>query len=297
MCRLALGPVDAQEGRVFHTDTNLVVLHASVKNAHGELVTDLHRDAFRIYENGRRQEIAVFRRDDIPVSLGLLIDNSGSMRALRAKVEAAALACVRASNTEDEVFVLNFADKPQLDVPLTSDVHALEAGIARVDSIGGTAMRDAIDFGSTYLTEHARRDRKVLLIITDGNDNTSMASVDHIRKQVTAHEITVYAIALLTEEDQGRAKRARHELDQLTETTGGAAYYPTSLESLGGIAVDIARQIRNQYTIAYTPLDRSLDGSYRALRVEVRGPGRYSVRTRAGYVATRTTRTRTKPTR
>jgi VWFA-related protein len=276
---------------VFRASASLVVLHAIVKNARGDLVTDLNQDAFSVYENGRRQKIALFRRDDVPVSLGLLIDNSGSMRTLRTKVEAAALACVRASNAQDEVFVLNFADKPQLDVPLTSDRRVLEAGIARVDSIGGTAMRDAIEFGSQYLTQRASRDRKVLLIITDGKDNASMASPDHIRKLAEEHEITVYAIALLTDEDPASAKQVRHELDELTGTTGGAGYYPASLERLDENAVEIARQIRNQYTIAYAPLDRSLDGSYRELRVAARGTGRLFVRTRAGYWATPTTKT------
>src|SRR5438034_411228 len=123
----------------FRTETRLVVLHATVKNGRGDLVTNLERNAFAVYENGKRQPLTLFRRDDVPVSLGLLIDNSGSMRPLRTRVEAAALACARASNPQDEMFVLNFADKPHIDVPLTSAVGVLEAGIARVDAIGGTA--------------------------------------------------------------------------------------------------------------------------------------------------------------
>ena len=254
------------------------------KNARAS-VTDLSQDAFTVYDSGRQQKIAVFRRDDIPVSLGLLIDNSGSMRTLRAKVEAAALACVRASHPQDEAFVLNFGDKPQLDVPLTSDVNVLETGIARVDSIGGTAMRDAIDLGSQYLAASAQRERKVLLVITDGKDNASVASLERIRKQAQQREITVYAIGLLNEGDQSGAGSARHELDELTESTGGAAYYPASLEGIDAIALAIAREIRNQYTIAFNRTAR-LDGSYRTLRVVVRGEGRFVVRARAGYWAT-----------
>src|SRR5207302_586002 len=151
-------------------ETRLVVLYATVRNERGEVVTNLDRGAFTVLENGRRQPIALFRRDDIPVSLGLLIDNSGSMRRKRERVEAAALALVRASNPQDEVFVMNFADKPHLDVALTTDLRLLEAGIARLDSIGGTAMRDAVDVGGRYLSEHAARDRRVLVIVTDGND-------------------------------------------------------------------------------------------------------------------------------
>ncbi|PYR61652.1 MAG: VWA domain-containing protein, partial [Acidobacteria bacterium] len=126
--------VARQPPSTFRAETRLVVLYATVKNSRSELVTDLDRRAFTVYENGRRQPITIFRRDDIPVSLGLLIDNSGSMRSLRSRVEAAALAFVRASNPQDEAFVLNFADRARIDVPLTSDVGVLEAGIARVDS-------------------------------------------------------------------------------------------------------------------------------------------------------------------
>lgn len=279
--------VEAQAPRVFHTETNLVVLHATVKNSRGELVTNLSQEAFTVYDNGTRQKIELFGREDIPVSLGLLIDNSGSMRTLRAKVEAAALACVRASHPEDEAFVLNFGDKPQLDVPLTSDLRVLEAGISRVDSIGGTALRDAISVGSQYVATSARRERKVLLVITDGKDNASVASLDQIRKQAQQREVTIYAIGLLNPELQADSS-ARNELDELTESTGGAAYYPASLESIDAVALAIAHEIRNQYTIAFNRTDR-LDGSYRKLRVVVRGAGSLVVRARAGYWATPTT--------
>jgi VWFA-related protein len=267
----------------FRAETRLVVLHATVRNQHGELVTNLDRDAFTVYENGKRQPIAVFRRDDIPVSLGLLIDNSGSMRPVRARVEAAALAFARASNPMDEMFVLNFADKVRIDVPFTSDVGVLEAGIARVDSIGGTALRDGIDAAETYLKDRAKRDRRVLLVITDGNDNASAASLDRIRKAAEQNEIVIYAIALFA--DASRAKEAHHELDELAERTGGSAYYPPSIEAVDEVALDIARQIRQQYTLAYAPVNQALDGSYRSIRVSVAGPQRFSVHTRAGYRA------------
>jgi Ca-activated chloride channel family protein len=282
---LAPGSAAGQEGPVFPAETRLVVLHATVRNPRGELVTNLDRGAFTVYENGKAQPIAFFRRDDIPVSLGLLIDNSGSMRKLRTRVEATGLACVRASNPQDEVFVLNFADKAHIDVAFTSDVHALEAGIARPDSIGGTAMHDAIEMGTQYLYEHSRRDRKVLLVITDGFDNASAASIDQIRTLAEQREIVIYAIGLLDEEEASKAKSARHELDQLAEWTGGAAYYPVGQEGLDEAALAIARQIRSQYTIGYAPPEQSLDGSYRKLRVVAKGAEKLSVRTRSGYRA------------
>jgi VWFA-related protein len=270
---------------VFRSETRLVVLHATVTNDRGELVTNLDQGAFTVFENGKRQPITLFRRDDIPVSVGMLIDNSGSMRPLRAKVEAAALAFARASNPEDEMFVLNFADSPHLDVPMTGDPRALEAGIARLDSIGGTALRDAIAMGEAYLHDHARQDSRVLLVITDGNDNASTATVADIRTEAERTEAVIDAIGLFGGQETSRASAGRHELTQLTEPTGGAAYFPTSVEQIESVAVDVARQIRSQYTIAYAPVNQALDGSYRTVQVTISGPERYKVRARPGYRA------------
>ena len=277
--------VKAQAPAVFRAETRLVVLHATVTNSRGELMTNLDRGAFSVFENGKRQPITLFRRDDIPVSLGLLIDNSGSMRVLRAKVEAAALAFARASNPQDEMFVLNFADTVRLDVPMTSDPRALEAGIGRVDSIGGTAIRDAVEMGEGYLRDHATRDRRVLLVITDGIDNASMTTVNQIRAQAERTETVIDAIGLFHEQDAARAGAGRRELKELTERTGGIAYFPTGVEQIESVAVDLAHQIRRQYTIAYSPLNQKLDESYRTIRLTVSGPETYKVQTRPGYRA------------
>ena len=273
----------AQPQTPFHAETRLVVLHATVKNGGGELVTNLERGAFTVYENGKRQPITLFRSDDIPVSLGLVIDNSGSMRTLRSKVEAAALALARASNPQDEIFVLNFNDKAHIDVPFTSDVRALESGIARVDAIGGTAMRDALSMAQGYLTEHGARDRRALLVITDGIDNASVATLEALERQAEVADTVIYAVGLFGADD--RAKQGRHELDRLAERSGGLAYYPADVDAIGSVALEIARQLRNQYTIAYAPLNQALDGTYRSIKVTVSGVDRASVKTRAGYRA------------
>ncbi len=280
---LSIAGLDGQA--VFRTDTRLVVLHATVTNSHGELVTSLRQQAFTVFENGKRQPVSIFRSDDIPVSVGLLIDNSGSMRALRSKVEAAALAFARASNPQDEMFVLNFADTPRLDVPMTGDLRVLESGIARVDSIGGTALRDALAMGEDYLREHAKRDARVLLVVTDGYDNASVTTVERIRQQAERAGTVIDAIGLFSGQESNRAKTGRHALEALTDQTGGTAYFPASADEVAAVAIDLARQIRNQYTIAYAPLDQTLDGSYRTIRVTVSGPEHYKVRTRAGYRA------------
>jgi VWFA-related protein len=270
---------------VFRSETRLVVLHVTVTNSHGELVRSLPQQAFTVFENGKRQPISIFRSDDVPVSVGLLIDNSGSMRPLRAKVEAAALAFARASNPEDEMFVVNFADTARLDVPMTSDLQVLESGIARVDSIGGTALRDAVSTGENYLRQYAKRDARVLLVITDGNDNASATTVALVREQAERAETVIDAIGLFSGQQSSSASAGRHELEALTDQTGGVAYFPASIEQVSSVAVDLARQIRNQYTIAYAPLNQTLDGSYRTIKVTVSGPEHYTLRTRAGYRA------------
>jgi Ca-activated chloride channel family protein len=258
-----------------------------VKNSRGDLVTTLEQGAFTVYENGKPQPIVLFRNDDVPISLGILIDNSGSMRAKRGKVEAAALALVRASNPQDEVFVLNFADTAQLDVPFTSDVTRLEAGIARVDAIGGTAMRDAVDVAEGYVEEHATRERKVLLVITDGNDNASTIQEARIRARAERGQVVINAIGLLNEDDSSEAGRARHALDDLAEVTGGVTFYPDSLDDVHTVALELARQMRSQYLIAYRPLNAALDGSYRTIRVTAKGEGKLTAHTRPGYRASK----------
>jgi Ca-activated chloride channel homolog len=267
----------------FRAETRLVVLHATVTDSRGASITNLDQRAFTVREDGKRQPIKLFRRDDIPISLGLLIDNSGSMRLLRSKVEAAALAFARASNPDDEMFVVNFADKVHLDVPMTNDVRVLEADIARVDSIGGTSLRDAVDMAERYLSDHARRDRRVLLVITDGKDNASVTSADRIRQQAERSQTTIDAIGLYNERDE--VGGGRHELRELTERTGGVVYFPASVEQVESVAVDLARQIRNQYTIAYAPLNQALDGTYRTISVTASGTDHYTVHTRPGYRA------------
>lgn len=281
---LGLSVVALGAQTVFRSETRLVVLHVTVTNSHGELVRNLPQQAFTVFENGKRQPISIFRSDDVPVSVGLLIDNSGSMRQLRPKVEAAALAFARASNPEDEMFVVNFADTARLDVPMTSDFQVLVSGIARVDSIGGTALRDALSTGENYLRQYAKRDARVLLVITDGYDNASVTTVARVRQQAEGAETVIDAIGLFSQES-GHAGAGRHELEALTDQTGGVAYFPASVEQVESVAVDLARQIRNQYTIAYAPLNQTLDGSYRTIRVTVNGPEHYKVRTRAGYRA------------
>ncbi len=270
----------------FRSDTRLVVLHASVVDKKGKLVTNLNQSAFKIFENGQPQQVKIFRREDVPVSLGIIIDDSGSMMTKRTRVEAAALAMVRESNPQDEVFIVNFNDDAFLDVPFTSDPKKLEQGLARIDSRGGTAMRDAINMSLDYMKQDAKKDKKVLLVITDGNDNASTATLEKLVSRSNQSDTVVYAIGLFTEEEKHEATKARRALNELTNTTGGLAFYPKDVNEVQSLAVEIAHDIRNQYTIAYDPTIQALDGSYRQIKVTVDGSGKPVVRTRSGYYAT-----------
>jgi Ca-activated chloride channel homolog len=273
---------------IFTADTRLVVLHATVVDKNGRMITTLPQNAFQVFENGVQQTLKVFKREDIPVSLGLVIDNSGSMRDKRAKVAAAAQDLVKDSNREDEEFVVNFNDDAYLDTPdFTNDPKVLEQALTKIDSRGGTAMRDAIRMSIDHMKAKAKKDKKVILVVTDGNDNASMISLENLVKAAQQSEVIIYAIGLLTEEERREAKRAKRALDALTEATGGQAYYPRELTDVDRIAHQVAHDIRNQYTLAYSPSNQALDGSFRQIRVVANGPGRPVVRTRTGYYATR----------
>ncbi len=274
------------QAAVFRADTRLVVLHATVVDKSGHLVTNLPETAFQVYENGVQQHIKLFKREDIPVSMGLIIDNSGSMRDKRAKVEAAAVALVKDSNRQDEVFIVNFNDEAFLDKDFTNDIKELQDGLARIDSRGGTAMRDAIRMSIDHLKEKAKKDKKVLVVVTDGNDNSSVISLESLVKTSQDSGVLIYTVGLLSEEERREAKRAKRALDALSEATGGEAYFPKELTEVDRIAHQVARNIRNQYTLGYTPTNDSLDGSFRQIKVVASAPNRPVVRTRTGYYAT-----------
>jgi VWFA-related protein len=279
-----------QEGpAIFRADTGLVVCHTSVIDKTGHLVTTLNREAFTVLEDGKPQDIRIFRREDIPVSLGLIVDNSGSMRDKRAKVEAADLALIKESNPDDEIFVVNFNDEAFLDLPhskdFTNNIKELEEALQRVDSRGGTAMRDAVRMSIDHLKEKARKDKKALVVVTDGNDNSSVVSLENLVKAAQQSEVLIYGVGLLGEEERREAQRAQRALKSLAEATGGEAFFPKDLADVDKIAHQVARDIRNQYTIAYSPSNTALDGTFRKIEIKVNASGNPRVRTRSGYYA------------
>jgi Ca-activated chloride channel family protein len=282
--------LSAQEGgsKVFRADTRLVVLHASVVDKSGHMLTSLNREAFKVYEGKIEQPIKKVTREDVPVSLGLVIDNSGSMRDKRKKVEAAALAMVKASNSRDEVTIVNFNDEAFQDVEFTGDTKKMEEGLTRIDSRGGTAMRDAISTTIDYLKEKGKHDKKVIVVITDGDDNASSQSMTLERLVQKAHqsEVLLYMVGLLSEESKRDAGRAKHALQILADASGGSASFPKELTDVEKVTLQIAGEIRNQYIIEYNPVNQNFDGSFRPVRVAVNAAGKPTVRTRTGYYAT-----------
>jgi Ca-activated chloride channel family protein len=263
------------------------VLHATVVDKSGHLITNLPKTAFQVYENDVQQTIKDFKREDVPVSMGLIVDNSGSMRDKREKVKEAALALVKDSNPQDEVFVVNFNDEAFLDTKdFTSNIKDMEEALSKIDSRGGTAMRDAIRMSIDEAKEKGKRDKKVLVVVTDGNDNSSLISLENLVRASQQSGIIVYTIGLLSEEEHREASRAKRALAMVSNATGGQSYFPKDLADVTKIAHQVAHDIRNQYIITYTPSIQALDGTFRKIRVAANGPNKPVVRTRSGYYAT-----------
>jgi len=288
-------PSVPDDGSVIRVDTRLVVLHCSVLDRSGKLVTTLPQSAFKVLENNAEQPVKLFRREDIPISLGIVIDNSGSMRDKRQRVEAAAIKLVKASNPQDEVFIVNFNDDAYLDVPFTNQLAKLEEGVARIDARGGTAMRDAISMSIDHLKQDGKKDKKVILVITDGNDTASTGvTLEKLVEKAHKSEVLIYGIGILSKEDARDRKKAQRAVDALTKASGGASYYPGDLSEVESLAEQVAHDIRNQYVIGYSPTNQNLDGSFRAIKVTASG-GRYTVRTRTGYYASADSTPKKKP--
>jgi VWFA-related protein len=272
----------------FFVRSEEVMLYATVVDPKNRIVTGLDRNSFTVYEDNVPQQITSFRREDIPVSLGILIDNSGSMRTKRPAVNAAALNLVRASNPQDEVFVVNFTDSDHIyrDQDFTSDINLLKEALEKIESRGTTAIYDTVVASADYLEKGAKHDKKILLVVTDGEDNSSVKTLEQTVNSVQEENgPTVYTIGVLDKGDRG-AKRARRALERLSLETGGIAFFPSDISEVDQISREIARDIRSQYAIGYKPIRPQSEGGFRNVRVEAKaGKDRLVVRTKSGYFA------------
>jgi Ca-activated chloride channel homolog len=278
-----------KQGSTIKVQVNLVVLHTTVLDDRGRFADGLKQENFRILEDKIEQKLSLFKREDVPVSMGLVIDNSGSMRDKRPRVNEAAITLVESSNPQDEAFVVNFNDDFYLDLDkdFTSSIPELREALERIDSRGSTALYDAM-IGSLDHLKKASKDKRVLLIITDGEDNTSRNSLEKAIREVQKTDTVIYTIGLLSQESKKSAKRAKKALEDIAKASGGLSYFPENVADVHNICLQVAHDIRNQYTLAYYPSNSKRDGTFRAVQVEVippHGRGKLVARTRNGYYA------------
>jgi Ca-activated chloride channel homolog len=283
------GEVTKEHGRyTLRADAFEVRLNASVIDGSGRTVETLSQDAFHVYEDGVPQTILGFRHEDLPVSLGILIDSSGSMYDKRPAVDAASLNLVKLSNRQDEAFLVDFSSEAYIDQDFTDSIAKLQSGLSYIKSSGGTALYDAVIASADYLSKNAKRTKQVLLIITDGDDNASSATLESaIRRVQDLDGPAIYCIGLLFGEDVSHsdARHSREVLSELAAQTGGQAYFPKGLKDVDGIAQEVAQDIRTQYTIEYRSTKPPSLGGYREIHVDAKEKGfrGLQVRTRTGY--------------
>jgi VWFA-related protein len=275
------------EGYLLHTDVEEVVLNATVLDG-TNLVENLTKDDFTVYEDGVKQTLISFQHTDLPVSMGLVVDNSGSMYRKRPSVNKAALDLVQASNPQDEAFVVNFSDEAFIDCDLTSSVSKLREGLSHIESRGGTALYDAVVASADKLVADGKRPKQVLVLITDGEDNASTLNLEQtIRRVQQLSGPVIYSIGLLFGDEMSRAEvRAAHRaLEMLSTETGGMAFFPKSIDQIDQIAAEVARDIRSQYTLGYHSTKPTTVPGFRHVEVEAeaKGLGKLTVRTRTGY--------------
>jgi VWFA-related protein len=286
---VGLSKIERQGGKyTLHEDAYEVRLNATVLDQGGRSIQTLDKSAFTVYEDGIQQTIASFRHEDLPVSLGLLIDSSGSMYDKRAAVDKASLDFVKLSNPDDEEFLVDFSWEAFIDQDFTNSIDKLQQGLGFIKSSGGTAIYDALVASADYLAKNAKHPKQVLLVVTDGEDNASSATLEQtIRRIQDLDGPVIYCVGLLFGEDTDKreSRHARRVLETLAEQTGGAAYFPKSLKDVDPIAAEVAQDIRTQYTISYHSTKSPTLGGYREIHVEAKAKslGRLSVRTRSGY--------------
>jgi VWFA-related protein len=275
-------------------DVELVQLPISVLDKEGRPVNGLTKDNFQVFEDSTQQQIKLFKHEDIPLSLGLVIDNSGSMRNKRERVNSSALAFVRESNPEDETFIVNFDDSAYLEQDFTGSIGDLIDALDNLDTRGETALYDAVYLSVDHV-KAGKKDKKAILLISDGEDNVSKYGFNKVIEALRESKVTVYAIGLLEENDQRGglfkkppSKKAKEALEKFAEMTGGQAFFPKSLDEVEDLVKTIAHDLRNHYTVGYTPTNRKLDGSWREIHVKVNPPknvSKVTVRTKQGYYA------------
>ncbi|MEW5975984.1 MAG: VWA domain-containing protein [Acidobacteriota bacterium] len=276
-----------QQDFTLSLDVQLVLLNVTVVDRKGRFMPGLKKEQFQIWEDKALQEIQIFHDHDVPVTIGLVVDSSGSMRENRKAVNAAALAFVQSCKPEDEMFVVNFNEEVELGLPpeepFSNQTDKLESALARLVVRGQTALYDAIWLGLEHL-QKGRHDKKALVVISDGADNASSHGFRETLTAAQKSQAAIYSIGIYEANSKDRDPKS---LRQISKATGGESVFPESIEDVEAVCRHFARTIRSQYTLAYSPSNASKDGTYRTIRVVASAPGegKLEVRTREGYYA------------
>jgi Ca-activated chloride channel family protein len=287
VCLAGAGGPQVSEPFRISVDVNLVVLHPTVRDGKGQFASDLHAGDFEVYEDGVRQAIRLFQHEDVPVTVGLLVDHSSSMRHKLAEVTAAARSFVHSSSPEDQIFVVNFNERVTLGLPdtigFTDNSAELERAVSRMPAEGMTALYDAVVVAQERL-QAGTHDKKVLIVISDGGDNASTHSLAEVLKIAERSSALVYTIGIFDADDEDKNPDV---LRRLARATGGEVFLPGKLDDVVAICERIARDLRHQYTLGYVSGNPAKPGVYRSIRVVARSAanGKLVVRTRSGYIA------------
>ena len=274
----------ASKPHVISSQVTLVLVSVTVRDRNGQFVSDLDQSNFRLYQDGKLQQISLFRNEDVPVTVGLVVDHSASMRGKGNEVMAGALAFVRASNPQGKGFVVNFSNEALFglpeDLPFSSNLRQMEVALLAAPMSGATAMYDALAAALQHL-QLSQSDKKVLLLISDGGDNASEHNFAQVLRMAQSANTIIYTIGLFDEDSAGNNPKV---LKKLASETGGEAYFPASAAQVVSLCEDIARNIRHQYDLVYKPPENERGGYHRIhVNVSALNRGKLSVRSRTGY--------------
>ena len=252
-------------------DVDLIEVHVNVTDEFDRPVANLQKENFRVFEDRTAQEISVFKREDIPVSIGLVIDNSRSIEVRKQRLDAAAISFIRKSNPEDEAFIVHFDNEVRVSKDFTADISDLEQTLANAKPFGQTAVYDALVLALKHM-EGSKHNKKVLLLVTDGIDNASKHTLAEAIEAAKSAQVAIYTVGLLS---FSGGEAAENSLNQIAVASGGRAYFPQNVEAAQIVMERVARDLREQYTLGYFPTNPNRDGAWRSVRVEIIPPASF----------------------
>jgi Ca-activated chloride channel homolog len=286
-------PTSRDDESTIRLDTDLVSLDVTVIDQNNTPIFNLDQDAFAVFEDKVKQQIDKVSREEVPLSFGLVIDTSGSMRSKLQTVIDASLGLIKTMRPEDEAFVAQFKAEPELVTDFTSDKRELEEALGELYTSSGTALLDAVIATADYAHEKGKQRRKAIIVISDGVEKNSAVKEKEVLDAIKEDEVQVYFVGFVDEDDTGGifgksgAKKAKELLQRLADDSGGRAFFPKDVSEIGEVAKQIAKDLRTQYVVSYYPANDKRDGSFRSVKVMVapKDNRKLIARTRQGYYA------------